>query len=373
MCRGEIMIYTLNACDYLIYLITKAAFNLSENDVYSMIKQDFSLLNKRLEMKKIKYESLKKALIPNQEKNKNEVCLVFDSSFIDEYNYGYAIFKELIPLFNKDSTYSILVGDYVDSLYNLKESQRILFDNLEENIIKCNDSTFKYSGQYYLVYINRINNSEFSNIINGVKQFKWFYGYCVLNNNSKFKSYLSYILTHLCIKNKNVVIGSHPNDVNDEQNMNIIGYPFEKNSFKFVSINEDSYGVFLSYKIESILPDKDDVGFSFNALFPKFDSIEKLTINITDGRLDYLNSGSTGKDGILKSIGLYNIEKEKFKRIIFRTICGKYIYCLEHNQYGDYKFNVCVELPTSNRNIRKTTIALKYYPNSGEIEILTIT
>ncbi len=130
MCRGEIMIYTLNACDYLIYPITKAAFNLSENDVYSMIKQDFSLLNKRLEMKKIKYESLKKALIPNQEKNKNEVCLVFDSSFIDEYNYGYAIFKELIPLFNKDSTYSILVGDYVDSLYNLKESQRILFDNL---------------------------------------------------------------------------------------------------------------------------------------------------------------------------------------------------------------------------------------------------
>ena len=52
-------------------------------------------------------------------------------------------------------------------------------------------------------------------------------------------------------------------------------------AFSFPSINDDSYGAFLSYKIESELPDWDDVGFfSLNALFPKFDTFEKINLHL---------------------------------------------------------------------------------------------
>lgn len=78
---------------------------------------------------------------------------------------------------------------------------------------------------------------------------------------------------------------SHPSDHSDDENINVRGLPFEANGFKIISINEDSYGAFLSYKLESQIPDKEDVGFSFNALFPRFDSFEKIELHISDDKL----------------------------------------------------------------------------------------
>ena len=43
------------------------------------------------------------------------------------------------------------------------------------------------------------------------------------------------------------------------------------------------------------------------------------------------------------------------------------------NEYGVMIFDVCVELPTINGHMRKTTVALKYLPDSGEMQVITIT
>ena len=50
-----------------------------------------------------------------------------------------------------------------------------------------------------------------------------------------------------------------------------------------------------------------------------------------------------------------------------------YIYNLRQNEYGDLLFNVCVELPTIHERIRKTTIALRYHPDTGKMDVVTIT
>ena len=135
----------------------------------------------------------------------------------------------------------------------------------------------------------------------------------------------------------------------------------------------DSFSTFLSYKIEAIVPDKDDVSFSFNTLFPKFDSMEKLKLNLSDEKWGYLNGDFKGKGGILKSFEFDNISKESFCNTVFKLICNNYIYNLKANEYGDLIFNVCIELPTKNSNVRRTTVALKYYPKNGQIDIITIT
>ncbi len=370
------MIYTINTTNYLLYDVTKSFFNLSDIDVYEMINNEYLKLLQRLSIKHIEYDDLKRALIPNQDKNKKEICFIFDSLQLNSNIYGNEIFNKLIPLLDTQSTYSILAGDYIDILKDVPNSQSILKNILEENVIKYNSSIYYHSNQYFLIYINSITEKQIQFIINELKKFYWFYGYVIVNFNSKFKTYLSEILSPICIKNKKNIIASHPSYYSDYKNINVLGYQFEENGFKFISINEDSFGIFLNYKIESILPNKNDVGFFFNALFPKFNSIENLKINITENRWNnYLNeTNKNGKHGILESLCIDNISQDKFVEMIFNQICGKYIYNLRKNDYeNNYLFNVCIELLTKKQNIRKTTVSLKYKPDCGEIEIVTIT
>lgn len=192
--------------------------------------------------------------------------------------------------------------------------------------------------------------------------------------NSFFKSYISNILVSMCIKNKNTIIMSHPSDCSDEENINMWGFPFETNGFKIISINDDSYGAFLSYKIESEVPDKQDISFSFNALFPKFDSYEKIDLYISDDKWNkYLTDKEKGKGKIIESLGYGSGGKKYFTKEVFKHICANYVYNLKKNEYGALMFNVCVELPTINGHIRKTTIALKYHSDTGIIEVVTVT
>lgn len=367
-------IYTFNTSDSVRYSVMKLGFNLSDKEVFHMISDAFELLQKQLSIKKIQYEKLKGALIPNQDKDKFETCLIIDSSQIENDNYGQYVFEKLLPLLDKESTYSILCGDYIDILHGKYESQLRLRQALNEVIYRCNRSRYQYSGQYYLIYFNRLTGNQRWMIVKELLEYPWFTGFADLSHNSLFKTYISNILCKFCIKCKNKIIISHPEDCSDDENVNIYGYPFEENKFSLVSINDNSFDSFLSYKIETEVPDTEDIGFSFNALFPKFNSFEKVRLSIKDEKWDkYLTDKEKGKGIILEKLGYKIEDKEKFIREIYKKICSNYLYNLTENQYGDLIFDVCVELQTINGHLRKTIVALKYLPDSGEMQIVTIT
>lgn len=67
-------IYTFNAAGFLLYPVAKAYFSLDDKDVYKMIEDGFSILQKQLSLKGISYNELKGALIPNQDK-KGQRCV----------------------------------------------------------------------------------------------------------------------------------------------------------------------------------------------------------------------------------------------------------------------------------------------------------
>lgn len=369
------MIYTFDAKGFLLYPVMKSYFGLSDNDVYKSIREGFGLLLKQLNIKKVSYDSLKGALIPNQDKDRFETCFVIDSTQIEYNDYGNYVFEKLIPLLDKESTYSILCGDYIDFLYKYRsDSQQQLRLEMNTVLARCHSSEYRHSNQYFLIYINRLTGNQRLKIVEGLYPYSWFTGFADVTHSSFFKSYISNILVAVCIKNKNTVIMSHPSDYSDEENINMRGYPFETNGFKLVSINDDSYGAFLTYKIESQVPDKEDVGFSFNALFPKFDSFEKIELHVSDDKWNkYLINSEKGKGQIMEALGYGSLDKERFCKDIFKHICANYIYNLKKNEYGDLMFNVCIELPTVNGHFRRTTIALKYHPNTGIVEVVTVT
>ena len=81
--------------------------------------------------------------------------------------------------------------------------------------------------------------------------------------------------------------------------------------------------------------------------------------------------GAKGKEK--KSLVYGANDKEAFMSAILMKIQRSYIYNLRQNEYGDLLFNVCVELPTIHERIRKTTIALRYHPDTGKMDVVTIT
>lgn len=337
------MIFTFDAKGFLLYPVMKSHFELSDDDVYKTIQEGFELLLRQLAMKKISYESLKRALVPNQDKDRFETCFVIDSTQIDCCDYGNYVFEKLIPLLDKESTYSILCGDYIDFLCKYRsDSQLQLRYEMSKILVRCHESEYKQSSQYFFVYINRLSGSQRLKIVEGLYPYKWFTGVADVTHKSFFKSYISNILVNVCIKNKNTVIMSHPSDYSEEKNVNMRGFPFEENGFKLVSINDDSYSAFLNYKIESEIPDKEDVSFSFNALFPKFDSFEKIELQISDDKwYKYLTDKEKGKGQIVEALGYASVDKERFKREVFKHICANYIYDLKKNEYNVLMFNVC--------------------------------
>ena len=128
------------------------------------------------------------------------------------------------------------------------------------------------------------------------------------------------------------------------------------------------------FKIYNIVLDKDDIGLSLNAIYPKFNSLYEMKFCIDYGKMKYIKDVEYGKGGILKSLGLIDIPDNKLKNIIFNEILTNYIYNLTYDsKYNVFKFNVCILLKTINNNYRKTVIALKYIPEIKEIHLITIT
>lgn len=316
----------------------KSYFELSDDDVYKTIQDGFKLLLDQLAIKKISYDSLKRALVPNQDKDRFETCFVIDSAQIDRCDYGYYVFEKLIPLLDKESTYSILCGDYIDlsSKYQSNSQLQLRYE-MNKVLSRCHESEYRHSSQYFLIYINRLSGSQRLKIVETLYLYQWFTGFADVTHQSVFKSYISNILTNVCIKNKSTVIMSHPADYSDKDNINMRGFPF-------------------------------------NALFPKFDSFEQIKLQISDDKWNnYLLDKEKGKGRIMEALGYDSVDKECFRKEVFKHICANYIYDLKKNEQGVLMFNVCVELPTINDHIRKTKIVLKYHPDTGIIEIVTVT
>ncbi len=370
-------VFIFNARDYKRFFVMKEYFNLSDDCIYNTINEEFSALKHTLQSKGIAYAGLKGALLPCQEANKMEICFVFDTEQIESNSYGNFVFSKLLPLLDKHIVCSIMCGDYVDILANHNpNSQRILKQDMNEVVKRCNKSAYVHSSQYYLVYLSRLTKNQFLNIVEKLLPFPWFTGFADVTHISLFKTNLSAILTNTFIKCKDTVILPHPADCSDDENVNTYGYAFEQNAFKVVSVNNDIFNTFLSYKIESLIPDENDVRFSFNALFPEFTGIDKLNLEIADNKWSGYLTSDSGKGRLLELLGYTESDKEKFKREIYKNICSGYIYKLERKTIDGkniWKFCVCIDMLTVNGSRRKTTVVLNYFPHKGEMHVITVT
>ena len=367
------MIYILNDC---VLNVLRDFFELDDKDVYEVIDHSLSKCKQVLSKKGLAYEDLQKALIPTKDLSHLEYAFWFDRKQMTDGFYGREIMSRILPAMDKKSSYSVLQGDYIDVIEN-NYSLDYLLRLLDEQIHVVNESEAFKTNQYFVVYFNRLTQKEFEEIHKALKPYNWYYGYTELYESSELKSYLSIILVNKFIKHKNYIIMSNPDGAfNEEENINTHWYPYEDNGYKIISIDEENFDTFLSYKIETVHLSEEDFAYSLNALYPKFEYMSDLKFDILDDKWKYLNrrseEGKKGKGEIMSILADELKDKESFVSYIQDSLIHNYIYKLEMNEYGVLKFSECIGLRTQNGHFRKTLISFMYSPEERKLWLLTI-
>ncbi len=362
---GNGKIYALNARDNVILpVIYKSCSNM-----YKEINDEFKILLNKLKNKGIDYYKLSKALTPVREEDKYEYAFVFNSRYFDDKTmfYGEKIINKILSIINKESTQSILFGDYI-KLEEIEESTlKEIFLEKIEYINKCE---YAYSIDYFIVYINNISKKQVNDMINILKKEEFFVGVMNLKYCSRIKQYFSTILCPLCLKYKNKVVIPSIQEDNNNENFNEQGYAYKENGFEIISLNEMWYYLFLSYKIPNCTVDKEDLKFNYNVLTNIVPEYKQLKIIVDENKLKYLKRE---KAGDMKILDLLNITKEDLEKMILINLYNNYIYNLEINSFGDLKFNILIELYIeSQKAIKNVLIALKYIPEKKEIRLITM-
>jgi hypothetical protein len=182
------------------------------------------------------------------------------------------------------------------------------------------------------------------------------------------KACFSMTLVRAFIKHRNIILQEHEDDRDDEENVNLKGYDFEKFGYIIRSVPGLLYGLFLSYKIECpVFPGIERDGmFSLNAVCDQPAALHQLQVQIEDKKLEYLETKKTGSMKLADFLGLSAVEiAQKIKE----KIMSNYIYSLARSKNGEtIKFNIIIE----NGTIARTQCSLEYKPSEGLLRLITL-
>ena len=366
--RKDGTIFTLNARDNIVLDLTYK--DSSQKVIYEeLLNNVFDMFIESLESINIDYKKLKNSLIPSKERN--EIALIFDVSKSGFSVYDYNILSKVLPLLEKQSTHSFLVGDFIGD-HSRKEMLHSLF---YEHINQINSTIYQYHNQYFLVYINNLSKTMLQNLIEGLQKYDYFTGYFDVTYSSKIKTYLSTILVPKFIKHKLMLVSLEPfdTDIIDEIVVDNLACDYEELGFTCKYVHSTFYHIFLWYKIErKIIKNLEtDINFSLNTLSSSFIDLADCDFEIEPSKLNYLFKEKTDN---IERAGLLNLSVEEFTERIKEKIESNYIYNLSFlEKYNTLKFNILIEVSRINSNkLMKLLIALEYKPKERKLRLITM-
>lgn len=360
-------IHTLNARGNIMLEVTRDYFKLTPAHIQREIQGMRQMLEQALAMKGIAYADLRSALVPDRKRR--EIALVFDTTSIESSWYGWDVFERIIPLLDKDSNHSILVGDYLDRPGQIDK----LFDAFEESVQLRRSVDFHHPTQFYIVYLNNLTEAMVARFDEGLKDYKAYVGFADTTYASRFKIYISTMLVNLGIKHGSIFIQGHEPDREDSEDVNMCGYPFEEAGFTCRSVNGDIAGVLLSYKIERpVFPGfETDTEFALNAISLLPLPLDDFDVEVAEAKLAYIKMA---KEGSVERAGLEAVSTTQLEKLIKEKISASYIYNLVFlKEHSVAKFNIILELASS-RGLEPARLlaALEYKPEEKKLRLLTL-
>lgn len=361
-------IYTLNARGNIFLEVVRDQFKLPPELMVRQIQGLRQLVVDALALKGLKYEDLKTALIPDRKRR--EIALIFDTLAIKSDWYGRSVFERLIPLFDKRSNHSVLVTDYSDR----GAGQQVMYDAMTEAVEFRRDVDWKHSSQFYIVYINNLTPAMIQRFDEGLRGWKGYVGIADTTYASVFKFLISMMAVNVFVKVGRVILQGHEDDVPNDEDCNMCGYPFEKSGYTCRSIQSILKGTMLSYKIERPVMEgfEVDTEMSLNAVSTTPLPLRDFTVEVEEAKIGYLSSE---KAGSLEKAGLRHITSDRLAALIKERISASYIYNMAYDETRDVtKFNVIIEVPPVSKGSSPTRLlaALEYQPERKNLRLITL-
>ena len=146
-------VHMLNARGNVMLEVMRDYFELSPARMLHEIQAMRNEVERMLAANGVRYTDLKSALVPDRKRR--EIALVFDTLEIEDSWYGYSILGRVIPLFDRKSSHSVLLGDYIDT----GSRQPLLHQAMTQAVRLNRDIIYKHSSQFFIVYVNNLTDS----------------------------------------------------------------------------------------------------------------------------------------------------------------------------------------------------------------------
>jgi hypothetical protein len=361
------VVHTFNARGNALLQIVRADGSFSPQRMRDEIQGMLTRTVAILASKGIQYGELKSALTPQPERR--EVALVFDTSNMTESWYGLSIHRRVLPLLHRDSSRSILVGDYIGE----NHQQGLLYKLLSDRMIPVRDVVYRHGSLFHIVFINNLTDVLIRALHEGLHDFTPYAGLVDITYSSPFKVYLSAILASSYIQHRNTIIGAHEDDRRDFDDVNLPGFPFEDFGYSLRSVPHHLQGVLLSYKIERPVMrgfDEVDIEFSINAVNPNPLPLEDFEIEINERKFDYI---AREKAQSLRKIGLSGGDPAALKAMIREKIASNYIYSMAYtDEHDTTQFNIILEFVPQGMKPFRVLVALKYIAHAKRLQLITL-
>ncbi|MGV8883834.1 MAG: hypothetical protein ACOH19_16930 [Rhodoglobus sp.] len=356
-------IHSVNARGGMSLVVDRAYFKMNPAQFRSWVGAHHTTLVDELARAGVSYDALSPALVPSTDRQ--EMALLFNVDLMDTGFYGYAVATELLPLLGKDSTLSILAGDLGHRPEAIREMS--IYGGFVPG------ATDNWGQQYiYCVYLNNLSTVQRDQIHQRFLTNSSYLGYVPTTYSSNFRTLVSTELPTAFIKHRRAVLLDHGGDEPWVSDQNEIGYPFQENGLKVVSVNSQLHSPLLSYKIQSdVLPMyEEDVLVSLNAISDEPLKLDDFEVVFPDGKFGYLQSK---KLGLLKVAGLDELSPEALAAVIRAELGNDYIYRMQTNPDDTVQFSMVLELYREDGTPAKVAVGLKYFPSSKTLNFVTLT
>jgi hypothetical protein len=358
-------IFTLDARDNIMLEVMRDYFKLTNPVVRCEIQDMHRETTRVLSVKGISYAELRAGLVPKADRH--EAGFIFDSQCIASYWYGLEVARAFLPLLDKRTTQSVLCGDL------LGENQDLIFRILQESLVLARSFNFVHGSLLYCIYINNLSESALKRLHEKLAYFPVYVGYIPATFASRAKTYLSTTLVHRFLKNGRRIIMGHEDDRPNQENVNVVGYPFEDFGYEVYSLQSSYFDVFLSYKIERPVYAgfEVDTEMALNAVSDQVIPLDGFTVILEETKHGYLKSEKGGK---LRKAGIAHLESANLAAQIKAKISASYVYNLVYlEEHNAVKFNVMLEFPRHDGGYpTRLTAVLEYKPEKRILRVITL-
>ena len=345
--------------------VIRSYFNLSPDAIRREILRAHDVTVEAIGHKGVEYKSLRNALTP--QRNRLERAFLFDTARIEEGWYGLSVAEALMPLLPKELSCSIQLGDLII------EDQDLGFELLRRHVVAYRDLELGNTNQIYCIYLNNLTPVMAESITTGLQAYGGFLGYVDTSTSSPMKDWLSLSLVDGYLKHRKVALGGHEDDVPDDEDLNVKGWPWDEHGYENRSIRDMYFHLFLGYKIERrVLPGAEsDTDFALMAISGQALPFTELDVEVEAAKGEYLREEHGTS---LSRAGLIDMSDEELAGTIKAKINSSYIYNLRYLQEHNVSlFNLMLEVGASSEGkLTRLLAALEYHPEDRLLKVVTL-